>query len=138
MFSILFYIGLPVAVFFHLAEEAVARRKFAHGWFFVLAILELTVACGATMCGMRELLEPLMALTWGFNMHCLWHLGRALTGKHYMPGSITGIVLLPYIGLTFADMLTQWSLLDNAIYAVAGCGAVALSMYIKVLIYRKL
>ena len=64
---------------------------------------------------------PLIALTWGFGIHLIFHLLQSAFLTIYTPGMFTSVVLMPYFFLTAADMSVQFSLTENLIFAFVGC-----------------
>jgi hypothetical protein len=90
----------------------------------------LAIVYGPTMV-------PLFALTWGLCIHLLGHIMQAIVTRGYIPGLVTSVLLLPYVGIAIADMLQQFSWQQNLFYAISGIMIVALNLVLMHLIFNK-
>lgn len=134
MFSIVLYIFLPLILLFHLAEELIIRlRSKAPGFgkFCAVAAACLLGTAVAAVCLIyADAPVPAVIMTWAFCIHILWHLAAGVKARSYRPGLVTAIVLLPYAGFAVADMLRQFSPLQNLLYALAGILVVLLCTFL--------
>lgn len=163
MFSILIYISLPFVYIFHEIEEIAKRKRWArinvdrisgmypymrpmlvhlrdmsNRSFCIIVAEELLLISLAAICAIYGVfMAPLFALTWGFCIHLVAHIVQALAVKGYIPGLITSVLLLPYVGIAVADMLQQFSWQQNLLYAVSGIFIVILNLILMHTIFNK-
>lgn len=161
--SILICLSLPFVYLFHAIEEIVKHKRWAklntdriggkypyvrpmlvhlrdmsNRSFCIIVAEELLLLCIAVVCAVYGItLIPLSALTWGFCIHLLVHIVQALATKGYIPGLITSISLLPYVGIAVADMLQQFTWQQNLLYAVSGTIAIIINFYLMHRIFNK-
>lgn len=89
--------------------------------FCIIVAEELLLILLAVVCAIYGPTKaPLCALTWGFCIHLVVHIGQAVTVKSYVPGLITSLLLTPYIILAITDLLQQYSWQENLLLVSAG------------------
>ena len=163
MFSIMIYLSLPLAFLFHDIEEIAKRKRWArinvdriggmfpnvrpmlvhlrdmsHRSFCIIVAEELLLISIAVICAIYgPSMTPLFALTWGFCIHLLVHVVQAMAIRGYVPGLITTIMLMPYIGIAVTDMLQQFCWQQNLLYAVLGIIAIIINLFTMHAIVRK-
>ena len=163
MFSMLIYISLPFVFLFHEIEEIAKRKRWAklnvdriggmypnmrpmlvhlrdmsNKSFCIIVAEELLLISIAAICAIYgPTMVPLFALTWGFCIHLLVHIIQALAVKGYIPGLVTSILLLPYVGIAVADMLQQFTWQQNLLYAVSGIIVVFLNFILMHIIFNR-
>ena len=157
MFSTFLYLSLPLVFLLHDLEEIISRRKWATKKYdrivakfpstqktmdlfrnmsdrnlMIIVLEEAIVLCVAVILAVYGKFEapytyPLVALTWGFGIHLVFHLLQAAFLTIYVPGMFTSIILMPYFFLTAADMCVNYSLTENLILAFTGCFIIAIN-----------
>lgn len=163
MFSILIYLSLPFVFLFHAIEETAKRQRWArinvdriggkhpdlrpmlvhlrdmsNRSFCIIVAEELLLISFAVISAIYGPTQvPLFALTWGFCLHLLVCIGQALAMKGYIPGLTTSVILLPYGVVAVSDMIQQFSLQQNLLYAVSGIAIVYLNKKLMHMIFNK-
>ena len=163
MFSILIYLSLPFVFLFHAIEEIAKRQRWArinvdriggkhpdlrpmlvhlrdmsNRSFCIIVAEELLLISFAVISAIYGPTQvPLFALTWGFCIHLLVHIGQALAMKGYIPGLTTSVILLPYGVVAVSDMIQQFSWQQNLLYAVSGIAIVCLNKKLMHMIFNK-
>jgi len=163
MFSILIYLSLPFVFLFHDIEEIAKRKRWArlnvdriggmypnmrpmlihlrdmsNRSFCTIVAEELLLISLAVICAIYGPSQvPLFALTWGFCIHLMVHVVQALAIKGYIPGLMTTILLLPYVGIAVTDMLQQFTWQQNLVNAVSGMIVVTLNLFLMHMIFNK-
>ncbi len=162
MFSILFYISLPVVFLLHDFEELFMRRKWEKNHFDeITRNYPKTVSVLSTLKNMTQLEYvivtfeqflfltfavvwgiyadpmPMCGLFWGFAVHVIVTILHAIILRVYIPGLLSSILLVPYFAFGCYDMLHQYSLWDNMIMMVCGFGVISLNLILMYLLMKK-
>lgn len=162
MFSVLIYLSLPIVFLLHDVEETLLRRWWAErntdsissrfpfarpmlehlrnmstNSFCIIVAEELLLIILAAVCAIYGTTKvPLCALTWGFCIHLVVHIGQAVAVRSYVPGLITSLLLIPYIILAIADLLQQYYWHENLLMASLGTMIVIVNLLVMHRIMR--
>lgn len=162
MFSILFYISIPIVYLIHDFEEFFMRKKWTEKKYddliakypkvtpilstlkrmtqleYGIVMLEqFLFLVMAVILGIYADPVPMFGLFWGFGIHLIITILHSVLLRLYFPGTITSVFLLPYFGFGVADLLNQYTLMENLIMAVCGFGVIALNLTLMYCLMKK-
>ena len=162
MFSILFYISIPITYLIHDFEEFFMRRKWSERKYdelirqypkvahilstlksmtqleYGIVMLEqFLFLVMSVILGMYADPIPMCALFWGFGIHLVVTILHSVFLRMYFPGTVTSVLLLPYFGFGVADLLNQYTLMENLVMAVCGFGVIILNLTLMYCLMKK-
>lgn len=162
MFSILFYISIPIVYLIHDFEEFFMRRKWSDSKYDMMIAKYPKVAhIFSTLKSMTQLEYgivifeqflfltmavvwgiyadpiPMCALFWGFGIHLIITIIHSVLLRVCFPGTVTSVLLLPYFGFGLADLLHQYTITENVVMATCGFGVIFLNLTLMYLLMKK-
>ena len=112
------------------------QKSLGNTGFCLIAFEELLVILIATVAFVYGEMWLLLALVYGFSIHSLLHIGKAVALRSYVPGVVSVVAFLPYSAATVGNLTVRFGAGYNIGLCLGGTAIVAANLMLLHTMWR--